>query len=173
MAHLFSDSCVRSESEETPYWRDVGTLDALWEANIDLTCLVPALDIYDQNWPIWTYAEIVPPAKFVHNVDGRRGVATSSLVSGGCIVSGGNIDQSLLYTRVHTHSYCQLTGVVALPEVTIHRGCRLRNAIIDTRVTVPPGLVVGEDSEEDGRRFRRTDRGIVLITQPMIDALED
>jgi glucose-1-phosphate adenylyltransferase len=172
MAHLFSESCVRSESEEVPYWRDVGTLDALWEANIDLTDFVPALDIYDQDWPIWTYAEIVPPAKFIHNEAGRRGSATSSLVSGACIVSGATIDRSLLYTRVHVHSYCELSAVVALPNVTIHRNCRLSNAIIDAEVSVPPGLAVGEDPEEDARRFRRTDKGIVLITQPMIDALE-
>ena len=173
MAHLFSESCVRSESEEVPYWRDVGTLDALWEANIDLTDFVPALDIYDQDWPIWTYAEIVPPAKFIHNEAGRRGSATSSLVSGGCIVSGATVDRSLLYTRVHVHSYCELSAVVALPNVAIHRKCRLSNAIIDAEVTIPPGLVVGEDPEEDARRFRRTENGIVLITQPMIDALED
>jgi glucose-1-phosphate adenylyltransferase len=173
MAHRFSESCVRSESEEVPYWRDVGTLDALWEANIDLTDFVPALDIYDQNWPIWTYAEIVPPAKFIHNEEGRRGSATSSLVSGGCIVSGATIDRSLLYTGVHVHSYAELSAVVALPKVTINRGCKLSNAIIDAEVTVPPGLVVGEDPEEDARRFRRTENGIVLITQPMIDALGD
>jgi glucose-1-phosphate adenylyltransferase len=171
MAHLFSESCVRSDSEEAPYWRDVGTLDALWEANIDLTDFVPALDIYDQDWPIWTYAEIVPPAKFIHNEAGRRGSATSSLVSGACIVSGATIDRSLLYTRVHVHSYCELSAVVALPNVTIHRNCRLSNAIIDAEVSVPPGLAVGEDPEEDARRFRRTDKGIVLITQRMIDAL--
>ncbi|MCB2101790.1 MAG: glucose-1-phosphate adenylyltransferase [Rhodobacterales bacterium] len=170
-AHRFSDSCVMSESEAKPYWRDVGTLDALWEANIDLTDFVPALDIYDRDWPIWTHAEIIPPAKFIHNEKGRRGSATSSLVSGGCIVSGSNINRSVLYTGVHTHSYCRLEGVVAMPRVTINRACRLKNTIVDTDVVLPPNLVVGDDPEADARRFRRSRGGIVLITQPMIDAL--
>ena len=138
-----------------------------------MTDFIPALDIYDRDWPIWTYAEILPPAKFIHNEAGRRGQATSSLVSGGCIISGSTVDRSLLYSRVHTHSFCELSGVVALPNVVINRGCKLENTIIDSKVVVPPDLVVGEDPEEDARRFRRTDKGIVLITQPMIDALED
>ena len=172
VAHRFSESCVRSASEDEPYWRDVGTIDAFWEANIDLTDFIPALDLYDQDWPIWTYAEITPPAKFIHDEPGRQGRATSSLVSGGCIISGSLVNRSLLFTGVHVHSYGELDGVVAMPKVTIGRNARLKNVVIDRGVTIPDGLVVGEDPREDGRRFRRTDNGIVLITKPMIERLD-
>ena len=131
------------------YWRDVGTIDAYWEANIDLTDVVPALDLYDRNWPIWTYAEITPPAKFVHDVDGRRGEAISSLVSGGCIVSGASLRRSLLFTGVHAHSYARVENAVILPEAVIGRHARLRNVIVEKGVRIPPGLVVGEDPEDD------------------------
>jgi glucose-1-phosphate adenylyltransferase len=172
VAHRFSDSCVRSGAEPEPYWRDVGTVDAFWEANIDLTDFVPALDLYDHDWPIWTYGEITPPAKFIHDEDGRRGAATSSLVSGGCIISGSRIDKSLLFTGVRSHSYSCLTHTVALPYVTIHRKAQLNKVVIDRGVVIPEGLVVGEDPVEDARRFRRTENGICLITQPMIDRLQ-
>lgn len=173
VAHRFPKSCVRSgaEGSDLPYWRDVGTIDAYWRANIDLTNFTPALDLYDQDWPIWTYAEITPPAKFIHDEEDRRGMATSSMVSGGCIVSGSKINQSLLFTGVHCHSYSQLDGVVALPYVQINRKAELKNVVIDRGVEIPEGLVVGEDPEEDARRFRLTDGGICLITQPMIDRL--
>ncbi|MBH0239829.1 glucose-1-phosphate adenylyltransferase [Methylobrevis albus] len=172
VAHRFTNSCVRSTSESSAYWRDVGTVEAFWEANIDLTDFVPELDLYDRSWPIWTYGEIVPPAKFVHDEDGRRGSATSSLVSGACIISGSRIDKSLLFTGVHAHSFSEVEHGVVLPYVTINRGARLRKVVIDRGVVIPPGLIVGEDPEEDARRFRRTDNGICLITQPMIDRLE-
>jgi glucose-1-phosphate adenylyltransferase len=171
VAHRFSESCVRSGAEAEPYWRDVGTVDAFWEANIDLTDFVPALDLYESTWPIWTYSEITPPAKFIHNEEGRRGVATSSLVCGGCIISGAQIDKSLLFTGVVAHSYGQLTHTVVLPYVTVGRHARLTRVVVDRGVMIPEGLVVGEDPEEDARRFRRTDKGICLITQPMIDRL--
>jgi glucose-1-phosphate adenylyltransferase len=171
VAHIFADSCVRSNSETEPYWRDVGTIDAFWEANIDLTDFVPALDLYDSGWPIWTYGEITPPAKFIHDEDSRRGSATSSLVSGGCIVSGTRIDKSLLFTGVRTHSYGSLTHVVALPYATVGRHARLTKVVIDRSVHIPDGLVVGEDPDADARRFRRSPNGICLITQPMINAL--
>jgi glucose-1-phosphate adenylyltransferase len=171
-AHRFPKSCVRSSSEKEAYWRDVGTVDAYWEANIDLTDFVPALDLYDSTWPIWTYAEITPPAKFVHDEDGRRGMATSSMVSGGCVISGSRIDKSLLFTGVHAHSYSELCHVVALPYVQIHRGARLNKVVIDRGVEIPPGLVVGENPELDAQRFRRTDKGVCLITKPMIDRLQ-
>ncbi len=170
-AHAFERSCVRSRDEATPYWRDVGTIDAYWEANIDLTDVVPDLDLYDQNWPIWTYAEVVPPAKFVHDEEGRRGQAISSLVSGGCIISGASVHRSLLFTGVHVHSYARLSGAVVLPQVDIGRHARLSHVVVDRGVRIPPGLVVGEDPEEDARRFRRTARGICLITQSMIDRI--
>jgi len=171
VAHRFSDSCVRSTAETDAYWRDVGTVDAYWEANIDLTQASPALDLYDRDWPIWTYGEIVPPAKFVHDIDGRRGEAISSLVSGGCIVSGSMIRRSLLFTGVRVHSYALLDGAVVLPYAVIHRSARLRNVIIDRGVVIPENLVVGEDPDADAKRFRRTEHGISLITQPMIDRL--
>jgi glucose-1-phosphate adenylyltransferase len=172
VAHRFTSSCVRSGNEPEAYWRDVGTIDAYWEANIDLTDFVPALDIYDHNWPIWTYSELTPPAKFVHDEDGRRGMATSSMVSGGCLISGSRIDKSLLFTGVHAHSYSELRQVVAMPYVQIHRGARLTKVVIDRGVEIPSGLVVGENPEVDAQRFRRTDKGVCLITQPMIDRLQ-
>lgn len=171
VAHPFQRSCVRSRSEKNSYWRDVGTVDAYWAANIDLTDALPQLDIYDQNWPIWTHAEITPPAKFVHDKEGRRGGAASSLVSGGCIVSGAFLRRSLLFTNVRVNSYSLVENAVVLPHVTVGRSCRLKNVVIDSRVQIPEGLVVGEDPELDARRFRRTEKGICLITQPMIDAL--
>ena len=171
VAHRFSDSCVRSRAEGEAYWRDVGTLDAYWEANIDLTAVVPELDLYDRDWPIWTYAEITPPAKFVHDIDRRRGSAVASLVSGGCIVSGAAIHRSLLFTNVHVHSYATVEQGVILPNVDIGRGARLANVVVDAGVRIPPGLVVGEDADDDSARFRRTSHGICLITQPMIDRL--
>jgi glucose-1-phosphate adenylyltransferase len=171
VAHRFAQSCVRSTAETEPYWRDVGTVDAYWEANIDLTDFIPGLDLYDRDWPIWTYGEIVPPAKFIHDEEGRRGQAISSLISGGCIVSGAEVRRSLLSTGVHAHSYARIEGGVVLPYVDIGRGARLTNVVIDRGVVIPPGLVVGEDAEEDARRFRRTAGGVCLITQPMIDRL--
>ena len=171
VAHTFSDSCVRTSPEREAYWRDVGTIDAYWKANIDLTDFDPDLDLYDRHWPIWTYAENTPPAKFIHDEEKRRGSATSSVVSGGCIVSGSHVDQSLLFTHVRCNSYSTLSRVVALPSVDIGRNARLSNVVIDRGVRIPEGLVVGEDPELDARRFRRTEAGVCLITQPMIDAL--
>ena len=171
VAHRFTESCVRSNAEQQAYWRDVGTLDAYWEANIDLTDFVPALDLYDRDWPIWTYGEIVPPAKFIHDENGRRGSAVSSLVSGACIVSGAAIRRSLLFTGVRVNSYSRVEGAVVLPYADIARSARLRNVVIDRGVHIPGGLVVGEDPVLDAQRFRRSDRGICLITQPMIDKL--
>lgn len=170
-AHRFADSCVRSDVAGEPYWRDVGTIDAFWKANIDLTDFVPALDLYDRAWPIWTYAELTPPAKFVHDEEARRGIATSSLVSGGCIISGAMIDRSLLFTGVRANSYGQLTHAVVLPYVSIGRNVRLTKVVVDRGVVIPEGLVVGEDPVEDASRFRRTENGVCLITQAMINRL--
>jgi glucose-1-phosphate adenylyltransferase len=170
VAHKFADSCVTSGLETEPYWRDVGTIDAFWQANIDLTDFVPKLDLYDNAWPIWTYAEIVPPAKFIHDTDGRRGSAVSSLVSGDCIVSGSAVSNSLLFTGCRTHSYSSLEYVVALPQVIVNRKAELTKCVIDRGVVIPEGLVVGQDPELDAKWFRRTDSGIVLITQDMLDA---
>lgn len=171
VAHRFECSCVRSEAEKSAYWRDVGTLDAYWAANIDLTAIVPELDIYDQNWPIWTYNEITPPAKFVHDEDGRRGYAISSLVSGGCVVSGASLRHTLLSTGSRVNSFSVIENAVILPYVNVGRSVRLKNVVIDAGVKIPDGLVVGEDPELDATRFRRTEQGICLITQLMIDRL--
>jgi glucose-1-phosphate adenylyltransferase len=169
LVHRFTESCVRSGFEAEAYWRDVGTLDAYWQANIDLTEVIPALDLYDREWPIWTYAEVTPPAKFVHDVDDRRGQAVSSLVSGGCIISGASLKRSLLFTRVHMHSFSSIENTVVMPDVDVGRGARLRNVIVDRGVRIPEGLVVGEDPIADGKRFRRTELGVTLITQAMLD----
>ncbi len=171
IAHRFAKSCVRSPMEPASYWRDVGTVDAYWEANIDLTDVVPELDIYDTNWPIWTHGEITPPAKFVHDEEGRRGQAVASLVSGGCIVSGSSIYKTLLFTRVRVNSYATLEEAVVLPGVNIGRYSRLKKVVIDRGVNIPEGLVVGEDPVFDAKRFRRTEGGVCLITQRMIDKI--
>jgi glucose-1-phosphate adenylyltransferase len=172
IAHPFSRSCVRSGLEEKPYWRDVGTVDAFWQANVDLTDFKPELDLYDNTWPIWTYSELTAPAKFIHNEEGRRGHAVSSMVSGGCIISGSRLNRCFLFTGVRTHSYSELDGVVAMPYADIGRNARLKNVVVDRGVKIPEGLVVGEDAKLDAVRFRRTDNGICLITQPMIDKLD-
>ena len=171
VAHRYSRSCVRSTHDSETYWRDVGTIDAYWAANVDLTDVVPGLDLYDRDWPIWTYGEITPPAKFVLNDDGRRGAAVDSMVSGGCIISGSSVARSLLFTGVHLHSFSELESAVVLPYCDIARNVRLRNVVVDRGVRVPAGLVVGEDPALDAQRFRRTEKGICLITQPMIDRL--
>ncbi|EKE45044.1 glucose-1-phosphate adenylyltransferase [Oceaniovalibus guishaninsula JLT2003] len=169
-AHRFSDSCVRHSVEAPVYWRDVGTVDAFWKANIDLTDFTPELDLWDRNWPIWTYSESVPPAKFVHDEADRRGVAISSLVAGGCIVSGTEIRNSLLFTQVHTNSFAQLDRSVLLPYVRVGRHANLTRCVVDAGVVIPEGLVVGRDREADARFFEVSDTGVTLITQPMVDA---
>ncbi len=171
VAHRFGASCVRSTQEAEAYWRDVGTVDAYWESNIDLTDITPALDLYDTAWPIWTYSELTAPAKFVHDEATRRGTAISSLVSGGCIVSGTELRRSLLFTGVRTNSYSRIEEAVVLPYVQVGRHVRLRKVVIDRGVVIPDGLVVGDDAESDAHRFRRTEKGVCLITQPMIDKL--
>jgi glucose-1-phosphate adenylyltransferase len=173
MAHSFDRSCVHAPEErpgKEDYWRDVGTVDAYWEANIDLTATEPALNLYDSHWPIWTYQQQLPPAKFVHNLADRHGVAIESMVSGGCIMSG-EINRSLLYSACRVHSYAKVDWSVLLPEVDIGRGARLKRCIIDHGVRIPAGMVIGEDPAEDARRFRRTENGITLVTQQMIEKL--
>ncbi|MBX3529233.1 MAG: glucose-1-phosphate adenylyltransferase [Rhizobiaceae bacterium] len=172
-AHYFSRSCVRSSQEGDAYWRDVGTVDAYWEANIDLTDVTPELDIYDREWPIWTYAEIKPPAKFVHDQEGRRGSAVSSLVSGDCIISGASLRKSLLFTGVRVNSFSSLEEAVVLPDCHIGRNATLRKVVLDRGVKIPEGLSVGFDAEADARRFRVSEGGVCLITQAMIDRLSN
>ena len=173
VAHRFATSCVRSSYEREAYWRDVGTVDAYWEANIDLTDITPELDIYDREWPIWTYAEIRPPAKFVHDQDGRRGTAVSSLVAGDCIVSGAALKKSLLFSGVRVNSFSSLEEAVVLPDCVIGRSATLRKVVIDRGVKIPEGLSVGFDRQLDAQRFRVSEGGVCLITQAMIDRLQN
>ena len=170
-AHRFTKSCVKSDGENEAYWRDVGTVDAYMDANLDLCSFQPALNLYDRDWPIWTYSELAPSAKFIHDEVGRRGHAVNSLVSAGCIVSGARVDQSLLFTNVYVHSYSTLKRAIVLPGVDIGEVAQLTNVVIDRGVRIPKGLAVGNDPELDAKRFYRTENGICLITQAMIDAL--
>jgi len=171
VAHRFGESCVYSKTPAEPYWRDVGTVDAYWSANIDLTAINPALDMYDTAWPIWTHQEQLPPAKFVFDDDDRRGMAVDSLVSGGCIVSGSAVRRSLLFSKVRVNSYCKVDGAVLLPAVDVGRRARLVNVVVDRGCRIPDGLVVGEDPEDDARRFYRTENGITLVTEDMLARL--
>ncbi len=171
-AHRFPKSCVRQDEEEEAYWRDVGTVDAYMEANLDLTTYEPALNMYDRDWPIWTYSELAPGAKFIHDEVGRRGAAVNSVVSAGCIISGARVDQSLLFTNVYVHSYSSLKRCIILPEVDVGEKVQMTNVVIDRGVQIPDGLAVGNDPELDAKRFYRTENGVCLITQPMIDRLE-
>jgi glucose-1-phosphate adenylyltransferase len=172
VAHRFATSCVRSSSEGQAYWRDVGTIDAYWAANIDLTDVTPELDIYDREWPIWSYAEVKPPAKFVHDEDGRRGTAVSSLIAGDCIISGAALKRSLLFTGVRVNSFSSLEDAVVLPGCTIGRNATLQKVVLDRGVKIPEGLSVGFDEELDRKRFRVSEGGVRLITQAMIDRLD-
>ena len=171
VAHRFSQSCIRAAEQIDEYWRDVGTLDAYFEANLDLTDVVPKLNLYDRDWPIWTDQIVAAPAKFVHDSEGRRGQAISSLISQDCIVSGAVARGSLLFTGVKMGSFASVSEGVILPYCNIGRSARLSKVIIDSGVRIPEGLVVGEDPELDARRFRRTDKGVCLITRDMIDKL--
>ncbi len=171
LAHPFGLSCVSRVDGIAPYWRDVGTIDAFWSANLDLASTTPELDIYDTDWPIWTYQRQLPPAKFVPDSTGNHGVAVNTLVSGGCIVSGSHVAHSVLFSEVRVHSYCHIEQAVVLPDVTINRHCRLSKVVIDRGCEIPPGLVVGEDPVLDAQRFERTADGVVLITRDMLAKL--
>ena len=171
VAHFFQDSCVYNSEKAPAYWRDVGTIDAYWEANIDLTATVPELNLYDRTWPIWTYLEQLPPAKFVHNEPNRRGEAIESSVSAGCILSG-SVHNSLLFSNCRVHSYTQIHGAVLLPEVQVGRNVRLTKVVVDRGCRIPDGLVVGEDPDDDARRFYRSEGGVTLITPRMLETLQ-
>jgi glucose-1-phosphate adenylyltransferase len=173
MAHSFDRSCVHAPEEgagKENYWRDVGTVDAYWEANVDLTATDPALNLYDRSWPVWTYQQQLPPAKFVHNQIDRRGSAVESTVAGGSIISG-EINRSLLFSLCRIHSYAKVDWSVLLPDVEVGRRARLSRCIIDHGVQIPAGMVIGEDPVEDARRFRRTANGITLVTRQMLERL--
>ena len=166
-AHSFENSCVHLNGE-VPYWRDVGTVDAYWEANMELTKVTPALNMYDREWPIWTYQEQLPPAKFVFDETARRGMAVDSLVSGGCIISGALVRNSLLFSNVHVHSYSNVEDSVILPNVKVSRNVKLKRVVVDKGCVIPEGMTAGFNREEDERRFFVSDNGITLITSDML-----
>ena len=167
-AHRFLDSCVNIASSGVPYWRDVGTVDAYWEANLDLTTVIPELNLYDEDWPIWTHQEQLPPSKFIHEKKGQLGQAVNSMVSGGCLISGSTVRRSLLFSNVHVHSYSNIEDSVILPNVEIGRNVRLKRVVVDKNCVIPEGLTVGYDQEEDHKRFYVTDKNITLITPEML-----
>ncbi|MGZ8983801.1 MAG: glucose-1-phosphate adenylyltransferase [Methylotenera sp.] len=166
-AHRFSDSCVGHKNGNY-YWRDVGTIDAYWEANMELTKVIPELNLYDRDWPIWTYQEQLPPAKFVFRDEGRTGKATDSLVSGGCLISGSCVTNSVLFSDVRVHSYCNIEGSVILPKVTVNRHVVLKNVVIDRGCNIPEGMHIGIDLSLDAKRFYVSEKGITLVTPDML-----
>ena len=167
--NVFAYPFSEPSHNEQPYWRDVGTLDSFWEANMELVSPEPQLDLYDPQWPIWTYQEQLPPAKFIFDDEERRGMAVDSTVSGGCIISGSKVKKSLLFSNVHVHSYCEIEGAVVLPGVQIGRNCRIKNAIIDRSCIIPEGMTIGYDHQQDKQNgFRVSNKGIVLVTRDML-----
>lgn len=166
-AHRFTKSCVGA-ADGNYYWRDVGTIDAYWEANMELTKVTPELNLYDRIWPIWTYQEQLPPAKFVFNDEGRCGHATDSLVSGGCLISGSRINGSVLFSDVRVHSYGNIEASVILPKVEIGRNVTLRRVVIDKGAKIPEGMQIGVNPEEDRKRFYVSEKGITLVTPEML-----
>jgi glucose-1-phosphate adenylyltransferase len=167
-AHNFTHSCVGMDGSEIPYWRDAGTIDAYWEANMELTKVTPELNLYDDDWPIWTHQEQLPPAKFVFDDEGRRGMAVDSLVSGGDVISGAVVRKSLLFSRVHVHSYAAIEESVILPDVHIGRGAKLRRVVMDKHCRVPDGMLIGYDAEADRKRFHVSEGGVTLVTPEML-----
>ena len=151
------------------YWRDVGTVDAFWQANMELIGLTPELNLYDEEWPIWTYQEQLPPAKFVFDFDDRRGMAVDSMVSGGCIISGATVRHSLLFSNVHVETGAVIQDSVVLPDVEVGEGCRLRRVVVDRGCVIKPGTVIGEDAAQDQSHFYVTPGGITLVTPEMLD----
>jgi glucose-1-phosphate adenylyltransferase len=166
-AQTFCDSHV-GDADKPPYWRDVGTLDAYWEANMDLVQVTPQLNLYDSKWPIWTWQQQLPPAKFVFDFDGRRGMAVDAMVSGGCIISGATVRRSLLYSNVRINNHTLVEDSIVLPDVMIGENCVLKKCIIDSECNIPAGTRIGLDAQEDRKRFRVTDSGITLVTLDML-----
>lgn len=166
-AHRFSESCVGVQNS-APYWRDVGTVEAYWEANMELAKITPDLNLYDHKWPIWTYQEQLPPAKFVFDDEERRGMAVDSMVSGGCIISGATVRRSVLFSNVRVNAYSEVTDSVILPNVDIGRYAHLNRVVVDKGCRIPDGLEVGFDSVKDAERFYVTDKGVTLITPEML-----
>ncbi|MCP5141535.1 MAG: glucose-1-phosphate adenylyltransferase [Chromatiales bacterium] len=163
-AHRFTDPGTGQQA----YWRDVGTIDAFWSANLELIGITPELNLYDDEWPIWTYQEQLPPAKFIFDDDDRRGMAVDSMVSGGCIISGAKVEHSLLFSNVKVHSFSHVKDSVVLPDVEIGEHCRIRNAVLDKGCRIPDGTVIGEDAQADAQRFHVSEGGVVLVTPDML-----
>lgn len=171
LAHPLNMSAVPRKGGVAPYWRDVGTVDAFWSANLDLASNLPELNLYDRDWPIWTYQEQLPPAKFVPDESGNHGKIANTLISGGCIVSGSDITQAVVFSNVRIQSYCRIVQAVILPQTTIGKHCRLQRVVVDRGCNIPDGTVIGEDAEADAARFYRTDNGVVLVTSDMLERL--
>lgn len=167
-AHRFSESCVGGRPDTPPYWRDVGTIDAYWDANMELAKVTPDLNLYDEKWPIWTYQEQLPPAKFVFDDDDRRGLATDSMVSGGCIISGATVRRSVLFSDVRVNSYSEVEDSVILPGVDIGRYVSIRRAVVDKGCRIPDGMLIGHDRATDEKHFYVTEKGITLVTASML-----
>lgn len=167
-AQPFSESSVGTAANDEPYWRDVGTIDAFWGANMELTKVTPELNLYDEEWPIWTHQEQTPPAKFVFDDENRRGAAIDSMVAGGTIISGAIVRRSMLFTRVRVHSFSLVEDSVLLPSVEVERNCIIRRAVIDKRCSIPEGTRIGVDPDEDRRRFHVSASGVVLVTAEML-----
>ncbi|HDZ16377.1 MAG TPA: glucose-1-phosphate adenylyltransferase [Methylophaga aminisulfidivorans] len=156
------------QGNDPGYWRDVGTIDAFWSANLELIGVTPELNLYDDDWPIWTHQAQQPPAKFVFDDDDRRGMAVDSMVSGGCIISGSTVRHSVLFSNVEVHSFSLVEDCVVLPDVTIGRHCRLKRVVIDKGCVLPEGTVIGEDLELDAKRYYVSPDGVVLVTPEML-----
>jgi len=167
-ANAFAFPFMEGNTSASGYWRDVGTVEAYWEANINLADLKPDLNLYDKNWPIWTHQEQIPPAKFAFDDDSRRGYAVDSLISGGCLITGSLVRHSILFSNVRVHSYSEIEDSVILPDVEIKQNCRIKRCVIDKGAIIPEGTVIGENREEDAKRFYVSENGIVLVTPEML-----
>jgi len=166
--NIFSFRFMNANTGATGYWRDVGTIDAYWDANMDLVNVQPELNMYDKDWPIWTQQEQLPPAKFTFDDDDRRGMAVDSLISGGCLITGAVVRRSVLFSNVRVHSFAKVDDCVVLPDVEVNRNARLKRCVIDKGTIIPEGMVIGEDAAEDAKRFRVSEGGIVLVTPEMM-----
>jgi glucose-1-phosphate adenylyltransferase len=156
------------QGNDPGYWRDVGTIDAFWSANLELIGVTPELNLYDDDWPIWTHQAQQPPAKFVFDDEDRRGMAVDSMVSGGCIISGSTVRHSVLFSNVEVHSYSTVEDSVILPDVIVQRNCRLKNVVVDKGCVIPEGTVIGENAEEDAKRYYVSPKGVILVTPEML-----
>ncbi len=166
--NIFAFPFLKGNTSASGYWRDVGTIDAYWEANINLAELEPDLNMYDKKWPIWTHQEQLPPAKFAFDSDTRRGMAVDSLISGGCLITGSTVRRSVLFSNVRVHSYSEVSDSVVLPDVEIKRNCRIRRCVIDKGTIIPENTVIGENIDDDSERFYVSEKGIVLVTPEML-----